>query len=424
LGNFSALHDSTRATYCSYGVASDSRWERLALRLHNSLTSLQYHGEPERKQTGHRFGDYESQYVIAGLDTRPLPYLGSRLTSAVGSALQRSLISPFKGTNGSNTYYKDIMLAMLRTNLGNLNLDQDRYINGGSSTPIYLKHAKKHNFAPESITLPSGTQAHWFGHKSAKKVFVFFHGGGYVLPCSPGHMLWLDDFQNALGPDISALLLAYDLAPEAQYPTQLKQGVELLHHLVHTEARDPAHLILGGDSAGGNLILGLLSHIAHPHPEITPLSLPTKIHGVLLISPWCSPTRTDAPAFKINAQRDLFDACTLSRWSAAFLGSDSPFAGDFYSEPILAAPEWWEPVADIVEEVLIWAGGNEVLVDGIVAFADKFTKGFGSNGGRVRTVVTEGAAHEEMILERLLGYKGDSGTGSQAVVEEWVRAKL
>jgi acetyl esterase/lipase len=162
------------------------------------------------------------------------------------------------------------------------------------------------------------------------------------------------------------------------------------------------------------MILGLLSHLAHPHPNIAPLSLPGKIHGVLLISPWCSLTQTNTPAFRTNAERDMFDARTLSRWSTAFLGSDSPFA----------SPEWWEPVTDFVEEVLIWAGGNEVLVDGIEAFAKKFEKGYGSKGGLVATVVTPKACHEEMILERILGYKGDSGTGSQAVVECWVKAKL
>jgi hypothetical protein len=68
------------------------------------------------------------------------------------------------------------VLAMFRTALGNLTLAQDRYIGGASSTPTYLKYAKEHDFAPESITLPSGTQAHWLGSKSAKKVLVYFHG--------------------------------------------------------------------------------------------------------------------------------------------------------------------------------------------------------------------------------------------------------
>jgi hypothetical protein len=68
------------------------------------------------------------------------------------------------------------MFAMLRTNLGNLDLAQDRYMNGGSSTPTYLQHAEKYNFVPDSIKLPSGAQAHWLGNRSAKKVFVYFNG--------------------------------------------------------------------------------------------------------------------------------------------------------------------------------------------------------------------------------------------------------
>jgi acetyl esterase/lipase len=249
-------------------------------------------------------------------------------------------------------------------------------------------------------------------------------GGGYVMPCGPGHQLWLNDLQKSLGPDVSALLLAYDLSPEHTYPTQLKQAVELIRHLVETEGRDPADLVLGGDSAGGNLCLGLLSHLAHPHPEIQPLVLPSKIHAAMLISPWASLTQTNTPAFKTNAQRDMFDARTLNRWSAAFLGNDSPFAGDFYSEPVLASSDWWTGVADVIDEVLIWAGDNEVLKDGILAFANKFTKGFMAKGGVAHTIVTPKACHEEMIVERILGYKGDSGTGSQQTVQAWVKSKL
>jgi acetyl esterase/lipase len=244
------------------------------------------------------------------------------------------------------------------------------------------------------------------------------------MPSGPGHQAWLNDLQTSLGPDVSALLLAYDLAPEHPYPAQLKQAIELLRYLVETEGRNPSDLVLGGDSAGGNLALGVLSHIAHPHPEIPPLQLPSKIHAAVLISPWASLTQTHTPAFVTNAERDMFDARTLHRWSAAFLGDTSPFAGDFYSEPILAAPEWWTPVADVVGDVLIWAGDNEVLKDGILAFAKKFTKGFADKGGAVHTVVTPKACHEEMIIERILGYKGDSGTGSNQVVQAWVKAQL
>lgn len=75
---------------------------------------------------------------------------------------------------------------MMRTQLGSLNLAQDRYMNPSNTTPTYLAFAKDNGFAPESITLPSGTQAHWFGNKSAKQVVIYYHG------TSPAH----DHFQH------------------------------------------------------------------------------------------------------------------------------------------------------------------------------------------------------------------------------------
>ena len=65
---------------------------------------------------------------------------------------------------------------MMRTQLGGTNIAQDRYMNPPSTTPTYLKYAKDNKFAPESITLPSGTQAHWIGNKNAKQIIIYFHG--------------------------------------------------------------------------------------------------------------------------------------------------------------------------------------------------------------------------------------------------------
>ncbi len=244
------------------------------------------------------------------------------------------------------------------------------------------------------------------------------------MPCSLGHFLWLGDMQRSLGSEFAILILAYSLAPEHPYPAQLIQGIEFLRHLLETEERNPSDLILGGDSAGGNLILGLLSHICHPHPELPALSVPSKFHACLLVSPWASLTNTHTPSFSKNAERDIFEAVTIQRWSAAFFGSDSPFAGNFYNEPVHAAPEWWEPVADVVEEVLIWGGENEILRDGVEAFSQKFTNGFSKKGGLVNTIFTKGAMHDEMIVERAIGYKGDSGTGSVIVVNDWIKNKI
>lgn len=243
---------------------------------------------------------------------------------------------------------------------------------------------------------------------------------------TPGHFQYVADMKdtlNAQGSDTAVLFLAYSLAPEAKYPTQLTQGVECLRYLLQNTNRIPSDISLGGDSAGGNLAIGILSHLAHPHPEIPALHLPTKLHAAMLLSPWVS-FNTYTRAYETNAEKDCFDGRPLKRWSSAFLGSDSPFAGDFYSEPVLAPASWWEGTASVIEEVLIWAGGDEILLDGIEEFARRFTKGFGKQGGRVNTVITPRAAHIEPVLELILGYKGDSGTGSTKVLKDWARAKL
>ncbi|KAF2705742.1 alpha/beta hydrolase fold domain-containing protein [Pleomassaria siparia CBS 279.74] len=352
--------------------------------------------------------------------------IASVILKAVLSASTRAWISPFKGQNGAPTYFKDVFFSMMRTQLGALNIAQDRYLNPSNTTPTYLKFAKDNGFAPESITLPSGTQAHWIGSKSAKQVIIYFHGGGYVVPCGPGHMQFLLTLKDTLvsqGTDAAILLLSYDLAPEHPYPAQLKQAVEVVRYMVEAEGRSPSDITLGGDSAGGNLTIGVLSHLSHPHPDIPPLNLSSKLNGAILISPWCS-FNIHTDSFITNAQKDMFDGRALSRWSTAFLNSPSPYAGDFYSEPVTAPASWWETIPDVIDEVLIWGGGNEILLDGIEEFARRFQKGFGDNGGKVQFLVTEKAGHIEMIVERILGYKGDSGTGSVKVVHDWAKAKL
>jgi len=349
--------------------------------------------------------------------------IASVTLKATAAALQRALVSPFKGDNGASTYFKDVMFAMMRTQLGSTNLAQDRYMNP-LLPETYDKFAKKQGFAPDSVTLPSGCQAHWIGDRNAEKVILYLHGGGYVLAASEGHLQMLLDIKNELT-NTAILVPAYYLAPEHIYPTQLRQATEALRYLVETEGRDPSKITVGGDSAGGNLTISLLSHLAHPHEQIPALTLPGtgKLHAAFLISPWCS-FNTHTPAYVTNAEKDMFDARALSRWSSAFLGSNSPFAGDFYSEPVLAPASWWEKTAEVVDEVLIWGGANEILIDGIEEFARRFEKGFGGKGGRVTTVVTERAAHVEYVVDKMFGYGDDAGTGAGKTIKSWLKAKL
>ncbi|EON69714.1 hypothetical protein W97_08974 [Coniosporium apollinis CBS 100218] len=351
---------------------------------------------------------------------------------AFAALFKRMVVSPFKGKNGAPTYFKDVMYAMLRAQLGNMTIPEQKYLYP-PTTATYLQVAKEKGFQPDSVVLPDGIQAHWLGPRSKEKVIVYFHGGGYVLPAVKALLEYLYAFQqeaNSDGHSVSVLMLAYTLAPEGQFPTQLKQAVELMRYLFETEKRSPSNLLLAGDSAGGNLCLSLLSHILHPHPSVPALSLPTsspssspaKFPALLLISPWVSFTYT-TPSFTTNAERDAFGPASLSRWSAAFVGNN---IRDEYVEPVRASADWWAGASDVVEDVLIWAGEAEVLVDGIMAFAAEFKQGFDGGDekrrGKCEIVVTKDAAHEEMVLEAIFGYR-EKGEAAR-VVEGWVRARL
>jgi acetyl esterase/lipase len=204
-----------------------------------------------------------------------------------------------------------------------------------------------------------------------------------------------------------------------------------MNYLLKTLSRSPSSLILAGDSAGGNLLLSLFSHILHPHPKavgkIPVVNINEPFKAAFLLSPWVS-FATDHPSYAENAETDIFDAIPLRMWSSAFLGSTQRRGirmGDSYSEPLLAEPTWWSGAHELVSEVLIWGGGGEILIDGIRAFGDKFVEGWvGGGGERGRVTQIEGPrmAHEEMVLDVILGYKA-KGTGALEV-EEWVKSKL
>lgn len=112
---------------------------------------------------------------------------------------------------------------------------------------------------------------------------LYFHGGGWAMPCSDAHFEFGTSLMAAAekeGKEIAVLFLQYDLAPAAQYPRQLEQAVELLRYATTTLQRAPEKIMLMGDSAGGNMVLGVLSHLMHPQPKIQPLKLGGTLKGL------------------------------------------------------------------------------------------------------------------------------------------------
>jgi acetyl esterase/lipase len=217
-----------------------------------------------------------------------------------------------------------------------------------------------------------------------------------------------------------------DLAPGAVYPRQLQQASALLNHVLTKLEIPPKNIILTGDSAGANLALSLLSHISHPHPPtplpIPPVNLSSPLRGCVLISPWVS-FSTSASSFTAYAYKDCLDPRALKQWSNAFMGEEYPYPSvtDYYNQAITAPESWWEGLQ--VEEVLVVAGEEEVLVDGIKEFEGKLRRGVG-DATKVELLVAKGEYHDQPNLDLQFGYKEEQEGEQAKRIKGWVSSKL
>jgi acetyl esterase/lipase len=210
------------------------------------------------------------------------------------------------------------------------------------------------------VDLPSPTLA--------KKNTHLKTGGGFAVAANIAYFELFNTIieeLNAAGKDIAIFWVTYTLTPHAVYPAQMRQSVEALRYIIKDANRAPANVFIGGDSAGGNLVFTVLSHLSHPHPEIEPLELSENLGGALAMAPWVSFSQ-DFPSMKENAYKDMLPLETLKNWSDLYIAGAK---GDNYNQALLAPAEWWSGLK--ANHVLIVLGGDEVFRSSIEQFAER-----------------------------------------------------
>lgn len=98
--------------------------------------------------------------------------------------------------------------------------------------------------------------AEWVRPKrNTDRVILYFPGGAWVMRTPKGHRRIVAKIADAANADV--FLVFYRLAPEHPFPAALDDCLEAYATLLD-QGIDPSRIVIGGDSAGGNLTLATL----------------------------------------------------------------------------------------------------------------------------------------------------------------------
>ena len=188
---------------------------------------------------------------------------------------------------------------------------------------------------------------------TSRPVALWLHGGAFLLPASNMHLSTCAQYCKSLG--IAAFMPDYRLIPEHPYPAGLDDCEQAYHALLELGFA-PEKVILIGDSAGGNLIFGLMRRI-RKHK----LPLPA---CAIAISPLAELGRAYyPPTLYMRRLRDpLLPLAALPKLAEAYCGETDG------SHPELS-PLYMKLVG--LPPVFILASSNEILMDDAVHLAER-----------------------------------------------------
>jgi acetyl esterase/lipase len=197
----------------------------------------------------------------------------------------------------------------------------------------------------------------WFVSKKAEPrvTVLYLHGGGYSFyPKGYANLIGL----ITVAAQSRTFALDYRLSPEHQFPAQLEDAVGAYRWLLDS-GTDPNELVVGGDSAGGNLALALLlsaRDLKLPLPKLAiALSPPTDFEAAI-------ESEGSGTSLVSNEAFDWIDRRMLAKWA------------DWFCRPSQRRDPYVSPAyADLrdIPPIYIQAGRAEILYDSIAAFASR-----------------------------------------------------
>lgn len=175
------------------------------------------------------------------------------------------------------------------------------------------------------------------------RVLYYFHGGAYLGGSPATHRGLLAHVARASR--CTVIALDYRLAPEHPYPAAREDALAGWQALL-AQGLKPGQLVIGGDSAGGNLALACtlaLRDAGQPLPR-----------ALVLISPWTDATSTSDSMHSRAARDRILTPAGIRRAAAQFANGvplDDPGVSPLYADSRGLPP------------TLVQVGDDEMLLD-------------------------------------------------------------
>lgn len=184
------------------------------------------------------------------------------------------------------------------------------------------------------------------------RALLYHHGGGHIFGSALSHRHLVSRLAAAAG--VVAFNMDYRLAPEHPYPAGLDDAVATYRYVLG-QGFAADQLVVGGESAGGNLTVALLL-------KLRALGLPLPA-GAYLLSPWLDLTLA-GESYEARAPHDpMITRAALDRCVTAYLG-DGASADDPLVSPVKADLAGLPPL-------FIQVGTDELFLSDSTTFADR-----------------------------------------------------
>ena len=206
---------------------------------------------------------------------------------------------------------------------------------------------------PERVDV-DGVRGEWVDVSSGMnkgRVMLYLHGGGYFFGSAHSHrpLIWRFSALSSL----KVLAIDYRQLPDFPYPAPLDDAFTAYQWLLK-QGYKAENIVIGGDSAGGNLTLVMMQKIKEQR-----LPMPSCL---ILLSPW-GDMSCEGESFRTNEHKDPMIPSKLLRFlSKRYVGDQDPL--DPFLSPVYGDYQGFPPM-------LLYVGSTEVLRDDARRIASK-----------------------------------------------------